>query len=455
MRALMSRSRWTARRSALLLMLVLPPAFGLTACGGADSSNSITVLGTWTGEEEKGFLAMIDGFEKTTGLSVTYIGTRDADAVLASGLKNGNPPELAVLASPGELREQAAAGTLVSLDRALDRKQLVNDYKPTWLDLMQAKGPSGQPHFYAIIVKAALKSAIWYSPRNLPPDARRMLTSPKLTWDRLNTLIEQLTATGRSPWCMGMEDTSNSGWPATDWVEDIVLHHAGRDTYDGWVAGTVPWTSPPIRRAWETFGRVIRSRPTGRGALRSLLLTNFGSAGQPMFERPPGCFLEHQGSFITGFYARHELRSAAAAKTHPQPGKDFDFVRFPPLSPGSERADQVAGDLLAMFRDTPEARRLIAYLATPKAQAAWIRRPGSTAISASHRVPSRLYPDPVSRRVATALTEANEVRFDASDSMPPVMAAAFSRAVLEYVSDPSRLNHLLRQLDTVRTAGAG
>lgn len=447
----MSRSRWTARRSAVPLMLILPWVFALTACG-ADSSNSITVLGTWTGEEEKGFLAMVEGFEKTTGLSVNYIGTRDADAVLASGLKNGNPPELAVLASPGELRKQAAAGTLVSLDGALDRRQLVIDYKPTWLDLMQAKGPSGQRHFYAVIVKAALKSAIWYSPANLPPPARRVLTSPTLTWDRLNRLTAQLAATGRRPWCMGMEDTSNSGWPGTDWVEDIVLHHAGRATYDGWVAGTVPWTSPPIRRAWETFGRVIRSRPAGHGALRSLLLTNFGSAGQPMFKRSPGCFLEHQGSFITGFYARYEVGSATAGKAHPQPGTDFDFVRFPPLSSVSQRSDQVAGDLLAMFRDTPEARRLIAYLATPKAQAAWTKRSGSTAISASHRVPSRLYPDPVSRRVASALTEAKDVRFDASDSMPRVMAAAFNRAVLEYVSDPSRLDRLLRQLDTVRRA---
>ncbi len=84
MRALMLRSRWPARRSALLLMLVLPSAFGLTACG-ANSRNSITVLGTWTGQEKKGFLAMVEGFEKTTGLSVNYIGTRDADAVLASG----------------------------------------------------------------------------------------------------------------------------------------------------------------------------------------------------------------------------------------------------------------------------------------------------------------------------------------------------------------------------------
>ncbi len=447
----MLRSRWPARCSALLLMLVLPSAFGLTACGG-DSGGSITVLGPWTGQEEKGFLAMVEGFEKATGLSVNYIGTRDAGAVLASGLKNGDPPELAVLARPGELREQAAAGTLASLDGALDRKQLRSDYKPTWLDLMQAEGPSGRRHFYAVIVKAALKSAIWYSPANLPPAARRALTSPRLTWDRLTSLTAKLSGQGGRPWCMGMEDTSNSGWPGTDWIEDIVLHHAGRAAYDGWVAGTVPWTSPPIRRAWQRFGRVIRSHKQGRGALRSLLLTNFGSAGRPMFERSPGCFLEHQGSFITGFYARHELRSAKATRTHPRPGKHFDFVRFPPRRVGRERSDQVAGDLLAMFRDTPEARRLIAYLATPKAQAAWIKRSGSTAISASRRVAPRLYPDPVSRRVAQALAEAGEVRFDASDSMPGVMAVAFTRAVLEYVADPSRLNDLLRQLDTVRRA---
>jgi len=433
---------------ALLLVSVVVSGIGLISCGGGPASQSVTVLGPWTGEEESGFRAMTRGFEQATGISVDYIGTRDADAVLASELKNGNPPELAVLANPGELRQQAAAGTLVPLDGVLDQARMTTEYARGWLDLMQANGRGGR-HYYAVIVKAALKSAIWYAPKRLPPAARAALTSPSLTWSGLSRLTATLAATGTAPWCIGMEDTSNSGWSGTDWVEDILLHQAGPQFYDRWVAGSLPWTSTPVRRAWQTFGTVAGARGRVRGGLRSMLSTNFGRAGQPMFDTPPGCFLEHQGSFITGFYAQHKLPSTTGGG-HPRPGRDFAFVPFPPIAAAGQGSKEVAGDLLGMFRDTPAARKLIAYLTTPAAQAAWIKRPGSSAISVSRRVPPGDYPDPVSRRLAKNLAATREVRFDASDSMPRVMATAFNRAVLEYISDPARLDVLLRQLDRVR-----
>lgn len=433
------------------LVLVLVCGLFLGSCGGGARSESVTVLGSWTGEEKRGFLAMIERFEKATGIRVHYIGTRDADAVLASELKNGHPPELAVLATPGELRQHAAAGKLVALDDVLDQRRMAAEYAPSWLALMHANGRSSGRHYYAVIVKAALKSAIWYDPRNLPPAARDVLTSPGLTWRRLTDLTASLAATGTPPWCIGMEDTSSSGWSGTDWVEDILLHQAGPQLYDRWAAGTLPWTSTPIRRAWQTFGTVIGTPDQVHGGLRGMLLTNFGRAGQPMFARPPGCFLEHQGSFITGFYAQDKLPSTAA-DARPQPGTDFAFVRFPRVTMAGPGSAEVSGDLLGMFRDTPAARKLIAYLTTAAAQAAWIRRPGSSAISVNRGVAPADYPDPVSRALAKNLSTAAAVRFDASDSMPHVMATAFHRAVLQYLSSPAQLDVLLHQLDTVRRA---
>jgi alpha-glucoside transport system substrate-binding protein len=105
-----------------------------------------------------------------------------------------------------------------------------------------------------------------------------------------------------------------------------------------------------------------------------------------------------------------------------------------------------------MFRDTPAARELIAYLTTPTAQAAWIRRPGSGAISVNRLVPLSDYPDPVSRALAENLTQARSVRFDASDSMPQVMGTAFYHAVLAFLANPAQLDDLLHQLDQVRLA---
>ncbi len=437
--------------SAVLLVLVLLAACGLAGCRPAGGAAVVTVLGSWTGDEKSGFLTMLHGFEQKYGIQIDYTGTRDADAVLASDLKDGHPPDLAVLATPGELHQDAATGTLASIDGALDLKTMASQYGPGWLRLMQAAGPSGARHYYAIIVKAALKSVIWYDPKQFPARDLGGLTSPRLTWSQLTSVAKSLAAGGTSPWCIGMEDSSSSGWPGTDWIEDIVLHQSGPQVYDRWVAGTLPWTSAQIMAAWRTFGQLAETPGLVHDGMESELFTSYGRAGQPIFTSPPGCYLDHEGSFITAFYAQDKLGSSPPGG-HPRASTDFDFIPFPPLTSAGRNSEEVAGDLLGMFRDTPTARKLIAYLTTPEAQEAWISRPSSGAISVNQLVPLNRYPDPVTRELARNLTHAVNVRFDASDSMPQVMESAFNSAVLEYIDSPGQLNVILHGLDQVRKA---
>ncbi|TDC69241.1 carbohydrate ABC transporter substrate-binding protein [Actinomadura sp. GC306] len=406
--------------SAILLLCSL----GLVACGGSGSGERITVLGSWTGEEGEAFREMLSGFEKDTGIDVEYTGTRDARAVLASELHDGHPPDAAVLATPGDLRAYAASGEL---------RPLPGGARGIGGDLASATGPDGRRHSYGIVVKASVKSLIWYNPRNLPSGLRERLTAPGLTWDELSEIAGQA---GSRPWCLGLADTSVSGWPGTDWIEDLLLHESGPEVYDEWVSGRLAWTSDPVRSAWRAFGAVVAA---SHGDARTALLTGYGQAGAPMFATPPGCRFDHAGSFITAFYRR--------APGRPEAGRDYDHIPFP--GAGSV---VIGGDVLGVFRDTPAVRRLVAHLATAGAQRTWTGRPGSGAFSLNREVRPDDYPDALSRRIAQTLAGARTVRFDASDTMPTVMGAAFNHAVLEYVADPEedRLDGILDSLDRVR-----
>ncbi|GAA2151966.1 ABC transporter substrate-binding protein [Actinomadura napierensis] len=408
----------------LLAALLLLCAFTTVSCGGAGSGDSVTVLGSWTGAEGEAFRAMLSGFEKSSGIHVDYTGTRDARAVLASELHDGTPPDTAVLANPGDLRTYAAAGEL---------KPVAGTAEGIGGDLTSATGPGGARRPYGIVVKAAVKGLIWYDPRTLPAQTRGRLAQPIGSFDDLAKIA---SGAASKPWCLGLADTSNSGWPGTDWIEDVLLHESGPAVYDQWVAGTLAWTSDPVRKAWQKFGSIVAGTRSGTDAV---LLTGYGKAGAPMFTSPPGCLFDHAGSFITSFYGQNPGR--------PQAGRDYDFLPFP-----GGQAVEIGGDLLGMFRDTPAARKLVAYLTTAKAQETWIERPGSGAFSLNRSVPPKDYPDPLSRRIAQTLASATTVRFDGSDSMPTVMAAAFDHAVLEYVADPTprRLDTILASLDKVR-----
>ncbi|NIQ59370.1 MAG: extracellular solute-binding protein, partial [Gemmatimonadetes bacterium] len=75
--------------------------------GGGGGDGTVTVIGTWGGDEEESFRAMVAPFEEETGITVEYTGTRDINAVLTTGVASGVLPDVAGLPGPGQMREFA------------------------------------------------------------------------------------------------------------------------------------------------------------------------------------------------------------------------------------------------------------------------------------------------------------------------------------------------------------
>jgi alpha-glucoside transport system substrate-binding protein len=237
-------------------------------------------------------------------------------------------------------------------------------------------------------------------------------------------------------WCVALESGADSGWPGTDWIEDLVLRTAGPDVYDKWVAGEQKWNSPEIKAAFEEFGKVLDDTYGGATTVNS---TNFGDGGNPLFTDPPGCLFHHQASFITDFFKK---QGGAA-------DGEFDFFPMPDINPDFAGAFTGAGDLFGLFSDKAAAKDLLKYLTTAEAQQIWVDRGG--ALSANTKVTT--YPDDVSKRSAETLTSAKIFRFDGGDLMPNAMKAAFFRAMVDFAEDQSKLDAILTSLDEV-AAGA-
>ncbi len=391
--------------------------------GGGQIGGTVSVIGTWGGSEQESFLAMVAPFEAATGVDVQYTGTRDINTVLSTGVASGILPDVAGLPGPGQMAEWAKAGALKPLNDVLDTETYTAETAPALVELGTVDG-----QIAGIFIKAAVKGLIWYNPQVYTGGA-------PATYDAL-------TATSPAPasnlWCIGLESGAASGWPGTDWIEDFILRQAGPDVYDGWVAGTTKWTDPAIKTAFESFGAAVAQAYGGKDAV---LTTAFGDGGNPLFTDPPGCLFHHQASFITDFF-----KNQGGA----QEGQ-YDFFPMPDINSQFAGAVTGAGDLFGMFNDTPQARALMAYLVTPEAQTIWVERGG--ALSANTTVTA--YPDDISKRSAEILANAGVFRFDGSDLMPVAMNDGFWKAILDYVNDPSQLDSILANLDTIQTSAYG
>ena len=424
-------------RSGQALALLAFGALLVTACGGSSSSGKIggtvKVLASWGGSEQASFLAMVKPFEDKTGVKVQYEGTRDLNAVLTTRVQAGNPPDLAGLPGPGQMITFAKSGKLTALDGVVDQGTMKAQYGDTWLKLVQVNGKQ-----YGIFIKAALKGLIWYDPKFFKDKGYAV---PK-TYDELNTLANKIKSSGTTPWCIGLESSATSGWPGTDWIEDYMLRQSGPAKYEEWFNGKLKWSSPEMKKAFQTWGTIVSDPKMVYGGGNTVLSTNFGDAANPMFLSPPKCYLNHQASFITDFFVK--------ANPALKPVEDFNFFPFPDINTQFTGAQEVAGDLFGMFKDTPQARQLMQYLTTPEAQAIWVQRGGS--ISPNKQVSTDKYPDAISKQLATLLTGAKITEFDAGDLMPDAMSTAYNKAMLDYVTDPGKLDSILASLDATQAA---
>lgn len=399
------------------------------ACGSSTSTSgkTVTVIGTWAGDEQKAFLAMVKPWEDQTGNTVKYTGTRDINTVLAAGVGSGVLPDLAGLPGPGQMAEYAKAGALKPLDGVLDVNTYKNETAPALVSLGTVDGK-----LTGVFIKAAVKGLIWYNPK-----VHDYSSAPPATWTDLMSQAKANQGNASAIWCLGLGSGAASGWPGTDWIEDIVLRQAGPQVYNDWWAGKVKWSSDQIKKAFQTYlTDVVANISDPTAAVDPT--KDFSLAGDPLFASPPGCVVFHQASFITGLGA---FKGKAA-------GTDYNFFPFPDIDPQYAGSVEGAGDLFGMFHDTDAAKSLMKYLVTAAAQDIWVKAGG--ALSANKN--AKDYPDDISKRSADLLTNAKNFVFDASDLMPSAMNSAFWTAMLTVTKDPSQLDSVLASLDKVQAS---
>ncbi|MEM9818464.1 MAG: ABC transporter substrate-binding protein [Cyanobacteria bacterium P01_D01_bin.6] len=406
--------RWQPTRFlALLGLSALTSACDPTATntaenqGGSPAGETVTILGTLTGNGEDKLMAAIAPFTEATGIQVEYEGTDAFTTLISVRVDSGDAPDIALFPQPGLMLDFAAQGNLVPQDRAT----LESAYAPYWLDLASVDGAT-----YGVWMRADVKSLVWYNPQAFEAAGYRI----PATWDELTALSQQIVADGNTPWCIGMESGNATGWVGTDWVEEILLRQAGPDVYDQWVSHELPFNHPAVEAALATFGDIVRDPAQVRGGPTGAISIPFGDSPAPLFSDPPGCYLHRQASFISDF-----LPSGLEAEA------TVDVFGLPPMTPDAGNPVLVGGIVYAQFNDTPAAAALMAHLASAQAHEIWA---GEGYITPHAQVALEAYPDDLVRNQAAVLQQADVIRFDGSDLMPgAVGTGTFWTGMVDYV----------------------
>ena len=143
-----------------------------------------------------------------------------------------------------------------------------------------------------------------------------------------------------------------------------------------------------------------------------------------------------EGDFVAG---------VIQTQTQAKPGTDFDFYDFPAINDSPEMV-MGGGDMVIMFKDNPAARAFLEYLATPEAAEIWAKRGGFS--SPNKNVAEDAYPDPILRRSAVALAQAETFRFDLSDLTPSAFGGdQMFRLLQDFMKNPDDVEGTAQKLE--------
>jgi alpha-glucoside transport system substrate-binding protein len=383
----------------------------------------------------------LDAFTARTGIEVEIVDFPELDRWIRGEDVEGDAPDV-TFAVPGVVADLARHGQPVDLGRFVDVERLRSDQSPYLVSLgtvgEDGSWPADDGGLYGAFVNVDVKSLVWYP----APELRRAGYALPTTLPELLSLADRLRADGRTPWCLGQESDDASGWPGTDWIENLLLAHAGLDAYDRWSFHELPFDSPEVRGAFERFGEIAFAPGSVFGGPAAANATFFGDAQRPMLEDPPECWLYLQASFAEAFLPDGSV------------GTQTDVVPFPPAA-GLPRTIIGGGEMVVSFVDRPEVRELVRFFLDPGFGVEMAT--GGGFLRASRSFPLEHYP-PFTRRLARLAREAlaaDGFRFDASDLMPAEVGAdRFWAAMTTYLAEgPDSLDRILDELDAAWPGG--
>ncbi len=386
------------------------------------SGKDVTVYTSIVAPEDKPHIDSWKVFEDCTGADVKYEGSKEFETQLQVRVQSGNPPDIAYIPQPGLLQ------TLVGTGKVVEAPSTVSDNVDKWFGEDWRSYGSVDGKLYAAPLGANVKSFVWYSPKMFADNGWEIPT----TWDDMLALSDKIAATGIKPWCAGIESGEATGWPATDWLEDVLLRSVGPDVYDQWVAHEIPFNDPQVVESLDNVGAILKNDKYvngGIGDVSSIATTAFQDGGLPILEGK--CAMHRQASF----YAANWDEGTDVSEN----GDVFAFY-LPPM--GDEFGSPVlgGGEFVAAFSDAPEVQAFQTYLssdqwANEKAKAT----PNGGWVSANTGLDIANLASPVDRLSGEILQNPDAVfRFDGSDMMPgEVGAGSFWKEMTNWITGES------------------
>jgi len=230
--------------------------------GAMALSGKLEIFSWWTaGGEANALKALFDVYAKRypgvqiVNATVAGGAGTNAKAVLKTRILGGQPPDSFQVHAGHELIDTWVRTSYMAPLTSLFKSEGWDKVMPRGLlDILSYNG-----EIWSVPVNIHRANILWYNKKVF---ADAYLEPPK-TFDDFFRVADALKAKGIVALALGDKE----GWEAGHTFETVLVGTLGADGYRGLWTGKVPWTSPKVAQALETFKRMLAYTNTDHAAL--------------------------------------------------------------------------------------------------------------------------------------------------------------------------------------------
>lgn len=412
----MSLLKYALPAVALCLTLIILPA---RTSWGAES-DTLIFLHYWTGPLSGGINEMAENFNRTSpGVNVRATGFEHESFKVGINvmLAGGSPPDMFSYWAGAKIQAMVDQNYLAPIDDAWNEAELDQIFPPA-----VAQACTYYTHKYALPLTQHYVTFFY----NTKIFEKHGITSPE-SWEDFIAVCDKLKRAGVTPVALG----SREKWPAQFWFDYLMLRTAGPDYRQELMDGSASYGDPEVEKVFAIWKSLLdagyfNDSPNQLDWSEASKLVQSGEAAMTLM-----------GTWIIGLFD---------GQLGLVQGEDYDFFRFPAMSPSIAMTALGPIDAIVIPREgnPNEAKKALAFFSDPGPQMEMSR--GSGALSPSRAIPSSFY-TPLQGRILKTIRKTPHWAFNYDLATPPEMAELGLNAFKEFIQNPARYRKILADID--------
>ena len=340
----------------------------------------------------------LDIISKELGIAIEYKTYSDIETFLIE-----NPDhnlDLALIPNPQGVVNLGQRGIAVPVDELFTENYLSKNFSQHLLEITTSEVDSNN---YGVWFRVIPNSLIWYDVSKYEASGSPVFN----TYEEMIKFTQENSFKDEPLWCMDIESGASTGWIATNWLEDTILHKYGPQVYDEWFRQDKLASSDEVTLSILDIGKLIFIEDAVYGGHKRMVRKEFRNNYRNLLDESNSCIFTWSGHFASYYFPENF-----------EYGIDYDFFKLP--SENYKKAMVGIGDVFIGLNNNTNTINVINSLVSPEFGEIWLSKKDSHYISAN----MNSYIDSLSNQMTIKQTDLIRAslkddlfRYDASELM--------------------------------------